>query len=123
MDLSQYNEYTKQNLSNSSQLKLFTILDDVTNNTYYLNIFRTYITNVSSLNDNSFYELYEVDNDDWLDNISYKFYNTPQLWWVICIVNNITNPFEELYPGKVLRILKNSYIYNILKEVRNIGNS
>jgi hypothetical protein len=64
MDLSQYNEYTKQNLSNSSQLKLFTILDDISNNTYYLNIFRTYITNLSSLNDNSFYELYEIDNND-----------------------------------------------------------
>ena len=123
MDLSNFNEYTKQNLSNSSQLKLFTILDDVSNNTYYLNIFRSYIINMSSLNNNSFYELYEVDNNDWLDNISYKFYNTPQLWWVIAIVNNITNPFEEIYPGKVLRILKNSYIYNILKEVRNIGNS
>ncbi len=123
MDLSKYNEYTKQNLSNSSQLKLFSILDDVSNNTYYLNIFRSYITNVSSLNNNSFYELYEVDNEDFLDNISFKFYNTPQLWWVICIVNNITNPFEDIYPGKVLRILKNSYIYNILKEVRNIGNS
>ena len=123
MDLSKYNEYTKQNLSNSSQLKLFSILDDVSNNTYYLNIFRSYITNVSSLNNNSFYELYEVDNEDFLDNISFKFYNTPQLWWVICIVNNITNPFEEIYPGKVLRILKSSYIYNILKEVRNIGNS
>ena len=123
MDLSNFNEYTKQNLSNSSQLKLFTILDDVSNNTYYLNIFRSYIINMSSLNNNSFYELYEVDNNDWLDNISYKFYNTSQLWWVIAIVNNITNPFEELYPGKVLRILKNSYIYNILKEVRNIGNS
>lgn len=123
MDLSNFNEYTKQNLSNSSQLKLFTILDDVSNNTYYLNIFRSYIINMSSLNNNSFYELYEVDNNDWLDNISYKFYNTSQLWWVIAIVNNITNPFEEIYPGKVLRILKNSYIYNILKEVRNIGNS
>jgi hypothetical protein len=123
MDLSKYNEYTKQNLSNSTQLKLFTILDDVTNNTYYLNIFRSYIINMSSLNDTSFYELYEVDNNDWFDNISYKFYNTPQLWWVICMVNNIINPFEELQPGQILRILKNSYIYNILKEVRNIGNA
>lgn len=123
MDLSLYNKYTKQNISNASQLKLFSILDDVSNNTYYLNIFRTYVTNVSALNDNSFYELYEVDNNDWWDSISYRFYNTPQLWWVICIVNNITNPFEELYPGKVLRILKNSYIYNILKEIRNIGNT
>lgn len=122
MDLSQYNTYTKQNLSNSSQLKMFTILDDVLNNTYYLNIFRSYIINTSALNDSSFYETYEVENEDWFDNISFKFYNTPSLWWVICIVNNIVNPFEELESGQILRILKGTHIYSILKEVRNIGN-
>ena len=122
MDLSQYNTYTKQNLSNSSQLKMFTILDDVLNNTYYLNIFRSYIINTSALNDSSSYETYEVENEDWFDNISFKFYNTPSLWWVICIVNNIVNPFEELESGQILRILKGTHIYSILKEVRNIGN-
>lgn len=123
MDISQYNKFTQQNLSNSTQLKMFNILEDVRNNTYYLNIFRSYVINMSALNDSSFYETYEVENDDWFDNISFKFYNTPSLWWVVCIVNNIVNPFEELEPGKILRILKNTHIYSILKEVRNVGNS
>ena len=38
------------------------------------------------------------------------------------IVNNIVNPFEELESGQILRILKGTHIYSILKEVRNIGN-
>ena len=121
MDISQYNEYTNIQLSNSSQLKMFNILDDVQNNTYYLNIFRSYVLSASQLNDSSFYDLYEVDNNDWLDDISTKIYGTPSLWWVVAIVNEILNPFEDIYPGKVLRILKNSYIYNILKEVKNVG--
>lgn len=121
MDNSKYNEYTAIQLSNSSQLKMFTILDDVLNNTYYLNVFRGYVMNASQLNNSSFYDLYEVDNNEWMDDISFITYGTPSLWWVVAIVNNIVNPFEEIYPGKVLRLLKNSYIYNILKEVKNVG--
>lgn len=121
MDTALYNDYTTIQLSNSSQLKMFNILDDVLNNTYYLNIFRSYILSTSQLNNSSFYDLYEVDNSEWLDSISFKVYGTPNLWWVIAIVNNVVNPFEDVYGGKVLRILKNSYIYNILKEVKNVG--
>lgn len=121
MNLTDYRVLTNQSLNNSSQLKLFSIVNELSSNTKYLNIFRSYILNRSNLNNDSFYNLYEVDNDDWLDTISFRVYQTPNLWWVIAIVNNISNPFEELYPGKILRILKPNYIYNILKEIKSIG--
>lgn len=121
MNLTDYRVLTNQSLNNSSQLKLFSVANELSSNTKYLNIFRSYILNRSNLNNDSFYNLYEVDNDDWLDTISFKVYQTPNLWWVIAIVNNISNPFEELYPGKILRILKPNYIYNILKEIKSIG--
>ena len=121
MNLTDYRVLTNQSLNNSSQLKLFSVVNELSSNTKYLNIFRSYILNRSNLNNDSFYNLYEVDNDDWLDTISFKVYQTPNLWWVIAIVNNISNPFEELYPGKILRILKPNYIYNILKEIKSIG--
>jgi len=41
------------------------------------------------------------------DIISYEYYNTPLLAWVICYVNNITNPYDKtngIVPGIVLRI-------------------
>lgn len=38
------------------------------------------------------------------DMISYKFYQTPTLYWVILWVNNILDPFEGMYPGMMLRI-------------------
>lgn len=121
MNLTDYRVLTNQSLNNSSQLKLFSVVNELSSNTKYLNIFRSYILNRSNLNNDSFYNLYEVDNDDWLDTISFRVYQTPNLWWVIAIVNNISNPFEELYPGKILRILKPNYIYNILKEIKSIG--
>lgn len=50
-----------------------------------------------------------------LDNISYKYYGTPELLWVIMSVNNITNPFT-IEANTVLRILPKAYIeYNLLR--------
>jgi hypothetical protein len=41
------------------------------------------------------------------DMISYDFYSTPLLAWVIAYVNNITNPLDRengFYAGRVIRI-------------------
>jgi len=41
------------------------------------------------------------------DIISYEFYETPLLGWVISYVNNVSNPLDRqdgLYPGRVIRI-------------------
>lgn len=41
------------------------------------------------------------------DIISYEYYNTPLLAWVICYVNDISNPYDKvtgIIPGMVLRI-------------------
>lgn len=43
-----------------------------------------------------------------LDNISWKYYGTPELWWFIAHINNI-DPFE-LKEGQNLRILPLEYI-------------
>lgn len=41
------------------------------------------------------------------DLIAYDFYNTPTLWWLFCIANNIMNPLdreEGLYVGRAITI-------------------
>lgn len=38
-----------------------------------------------------------------LDLISYKYYNTPGLYWVICYANNIDDPMD-VKAGTILRI-------------------
>lgn len=39
-----------------------------------------------------------------LDLIAYKFYQTPELWWVLAAVNEIFFPPEDMEEGDVLRI-------------------
>lgn len=46
-----------------------------------------------------------------IDLISSKFYNTPLLWWAICMANGISNPLDIPY-GTLLRIPPISSIYD-----------
>ena len=47
-------------------------------------------------------------------HLSYQYYNTTRLWWVILIANNIINPFDDIPPGTKLKILKQPVISQIL---------
>lgn len=42
------------------------------------------------------YSLYEASAVDTWASISFIFYKTIKLWWVICKFNDIKNPFTEL---------------------------
>jgi hypothetical protein len=51
--------------------------------------------------------------------ISYVNYNTIDLWWLICLVNNIRNPLELLEPGTLLKIIKPTHIPGIIDEIKS----
>lgn len=38
------------------------------------------------------------------DLISNLVYGTPKYWWLICAVNNISDPFEQIIPGKTIKM-------------------
>lgn len=115
-------EITGTRLNHVSQLKLFNVLKDIRENETLMNIFKTYRLN-DDLKEKLYYDLYEIDNDDWWDNISHKQYGTPYLWWTICLLNDVINPFEFIYgsPGKIVKLLRQEYMYQMLKEIRSIS--
>lgn len=51
-------------------------------------------------------DYYLVNDTDLMrpDMISYKMYGTVNYWWIICLVNNIFDPFNDLYVGQQLTI-------------------
>jgi hypothetical protein len=71
-------EITDTRLANLSQLKLFSILNDSVTNEKTMNIFNSYSINDVVYN-TTYYDLYEVENDDWFEEISYKYYGTVSL--------------------------------------------
>lgn len=113
-------EATGIRLNNSSLLQLFNILQN-SDDERYLNIWKTYKITDDASDNAVFYDLYEVEPDDWWDNISNEIYGTPYLWWIICIMNDVTNPFEELEEGDLLKVLKPSYLYQLFRELKGIA--
>ncbi len=49
---------------------------------------------------------YRIDSHDVSqpDLISKKMYDTERFWWIICLVNRIENPLEDLTEGAILKI-------------------
>ncbi len=112
---------TGQLLPITSRLRLFNILQDTENNAYFMNIFRNYKLADYVTENNVYFDLYSCEEEDWWDNISFKYYNTEKLWWLVCEMNNITNPFEEIEAGLQVKILKEEYLYNIFKSITQIA--
>jgi len=59
--------------------------------------------NVDSIDQSMYKEYVVMENDSWT-SISYRFYDTIELWWLICKFNGVKNPFYELTAGTVLKI-------------------
>ena len=54
--------------------------------------------------DPSHYNLYTVSEGDSWTGISFKHYQTVELWWLICKFNGVKNPFDELKPGSLIYV-------------------
>jgi hypothetical protein len=115
----EYFDVVGKRLSNTSFLNIFPLLSE--DNEYFFNIWRVYSLNDSTLNKVLQYNAYEVDNSDWWENISYSHYENVNLWWIVPMVNNVNNPFEELEPGTNLNLFRGEYLYQILKEIKIIA--
>lgn len=115
-----FTDITGEDLANVSQLKLFNILQDENGNKLQ-NIWRSYELNEEVTEETLFYQTYEMEDDDWWENISWLFYETPALWWILCITNNVQNPFESIEPGQETKILRGNYIYQLIKEIEIIS--
>ena len=87
----------------------------------FLNIFRSYRLNEDVISDVVFYDTYEVSNDEYWDDIAFSIYGIPQLWWVVALINNVVNPFEELEEGDTLKVLKETYMYTLINDLENLS--
>jgi hypothetical protein len=114
-------ELTGNEINSLSLLRLFNVLLDNDRETKFMNIFRSYIINEGALQDVSFYTTYNVSNGDNWDNVSYNIYKNPHLWWIIALFNNIVNPFEDLVDGQLLSVLKEEYVYSLVKDLEKIS--
>lgn len=114
-------DLAKQRLSTSSRLNTYNIFRITETNQYFLNIFRSFSIVDDVKEDNRYFELYTALEDEWWDNISFKYYGTSFYWYLICELNDIVNPYEELVVGQSIKVLKQKYLYEIFKNMSDIA--
>lgn len=73
----------------------------IENNRYFFGTWQP--INIPESPSDTFHTVTEADSDR-IDLIAYQYYQTPELWWVIAEVNGLFFPFEDLEPGRILRI-------------------
>lgn len=50
------------------------------------------------------YKTIELEKDLTLDEISFKYYNTPLYYWAIGEINNISDPFVKVKKGTKIKV-------------------
>ena len=107
-------------MSNSYNLAdLFQVVSDENDNRVYLMNQTLYFDNVETMYP-GYFEYYTVEGADNWSSISHKFYNTVDLWWLICRINNINNPIKEIpVVGKKIKILTSAIVQRINNQLRS----
>jgi hypothetical protein len=70
-------------------------LDDGASEQVIKDIFKRAILSKEFQNNNSYYETYEVLGEETPEQLSFRFYGTPELHWLILLTNNIIDPRFE----------------------------
>jgi hypothetical protein len=97
----------------------------------YANIFTTYVndegfefynlSNTVNIDGEIDPSLYTMDSvytfSDWYA-LSYKYYGTTRLWWMILVANKITNPFD-IQSGQRIKVLKKEVVSEVLSQINN----
>ena len=116
-----YIQTTGKILGNSSRLNIYNIFRITETGQSFLNHFRSFEIVSGVKNDNAYFDPYTVLEDDWWDNISYQSYGTSSYWYLLCLTNDVVNPYEELITGTKVKVLKGSYLYQVFKGMKEIS--
>lgn len=98
----------------------FNIYEDEEQRKFY-NLLRS--VNIIPANDSIAEDEYIVAlNDTWI-NISYKYYGTIYLWWLVCEYNNIEDPTKIPEPGTKIKLLKSEFVWSVINNLSNQANA
>lgn len=82
---------------------------------YYYNLIQTVV--LPSTLPPSLYEIYIIKYGDTWPLISFKYYRTPNLWWIILETNKIINPIKFPDVGTSIKVPTVSLVKSVLKNM------
>ncbi len=95
---------------------IFKVYQSSENKVYFYNI----IKNIKVPEDISsqIFQVITLPSNMAYTTLSYNLYGTTYLWWLICILNNIQNPFDVNNAGKSIKVLKREYLKTVLNAIK-----
>lgn len=95
---------------------IFKVYQTNDKNFYYYNI----IKNIKVPGDisNDIFNVITLNENTPFTTLSYQLYGTTYLWWLICIVNGIQNPFNPANVGKQVKVIKKAYLKPVLNAIK-----
>lgn len=51
--------------------------------------------------------------------VSFNLYNTIELWWLVCLVNNITNPIKQPTAGTTIRAIRSDLVASVINDIKS----
>ena len=70
----------------------------------------------SDVSDQIYFETYVNGNVPWT-TFANQVYGDQNLWWLICLTNNIQNPIDNPVPGKKYKVINATLVSRILSEI------
>jgi len=95
---------------------IFNVYQDE-NDKYYYNLLET--INFPKNLPNGFFTQYTIQPGDTYPLISYKIFGTINVWWIITLANQITDPTLPLQTGDVLRVPKLNIVREIIRQINS----
>ena len=113
----QNNIFELKNLALTRYEKIFKVFNTGDKNFFYYNIIKK-ISIPNSLDSRLFLNIM-LPKGLPLTTLSYNAYGTIDLWWLILIINNITNPIKDLPIGKKIKLIKPQFIEQVLDNIES----
>ena len=60
--------------------------------------------------DEGIFDYYRVEDKLPLTTLSYNIYKSQHLWWLIMVLNGITNPVKFIEAGSIIKVIKIDYL-------------
>lgn len=86
------------------------------NGMYFYNLYNTIQINPDDL-DPASYTTVRFKIGDYWTKMAYEAYGNVELWWVICVTNQIHNPLNLPSPGTELKILNKGSVSRVLGQI------
>lgn len=102
------------NLRNENYENIFQVYEDE-NDQYYYNILQS-VALPNNLPE-GYFQYYHIKYGDTWPFISYKVYQTPNLWWIILPFNNILDPTTMPENGTRIKVLKTQFVRTVLDQI------